>query len=96
MPDPATMDPAWSDAHASAAAAEGWGIFECRASDPWQLQHSDCADDGEQQLVSDAQAWAIVRGGTGEHHAAALAFIQAHSPREFAAITAAAGSRATA
>lgn len=88
MQDPATMVPSWPDAHAAAAAAEGWSIFSTSGPACWQIQHFDSVDEGQQQLDSDEAAWTIVRSGTGAHHISALAFIKAHCPAEYATVMA--------
>ena len=88
--DPAQMEPGWSDANSAAANGEGWNLFFCLGSEngPWQLQRLDCADDvpGAPQLDSDDVAWRVVREGTVPHHAAALAFLKAHNPIEYALV----------
>lgn len=85
--DPSTMDPPWTNEHQDAAQHEGWIISECFGSayGPWQLQRLDDASDvpGATQLRYDASAWDIVLKGTGSHHKAALAFIQAHNPMDY-------------
>ncbi len=84
--------PVWSDAHAAAAVIEGWNILGCSgsANGPWQIQRLDDASDipGAPQLEADEDAWRLVLSGGKEHHGAALSFIEAHNPLEYAAIMA--------
>jgi hypothetical protein len=96
LEDPVAMTPAFSNEHAIAAALEGWGVFLCAgsANGRWQIQRFDAPDEGEAELESDDAAWKLVREGSGAHHVAARAFIQAHCPTAYAALSAE-SSRAT-
>lgn len=90
--DPAKMTPAFTEEHAKAGFREGWLISQCFGSEygEWQVQKiddpADRADEfgeGIAELPDDNAAMLMVRTGTGEHHAAARAFIQAHNPIEW-------------
>jgi len=90
--DPASLSPGWSAAHAAAAMQEGWNLFECFGSEygRWQVQRLDDATDigGAPKLTNDAAAWDAVLSGTGNHHAAAQTFVEAHSAMHYAELLA--------
>jgi hypothetical protein len=87
------MVPPWTEAHSSAAIAEGWEIFDCDGSSNgrWQVDMLDDPAEWAQinggvlppRLDDDQHAWALVANGTLPHHLAARAFLQAHNPPEY-------------
>ena len=89
-PDPLM---AWYRAHDDAANAEGWSLFETGGGpshDDPEIQRVDDPETGE-PLEGDEDAWRLVAEGVraGRPHAvAALALVEAWSPREFAAVRA--------
>ena len=74
----------WSPKYDADALREGWSIFESERG--LQIQRIDFPEENQGKLKSDDDAWWIVMGGSGEHHATARNIILTHNPDEWKAM----------
>lgn len=87
--------PHWTADHSLEAMREGWDIYQVHsdAGPEWQVQQIDDHSQVQMRhgieprhLKDDSEAWELIYNGAGNHHAAARAFLEAHSTQEWAAI----------
>lgn len=78
----------WTYAHARAATAEGWDLYDSAGSGagPWQIQSFDDGDPVD--LGDDMVAWKLVQAQRTPHARAALQFLAEHNPLEYVRILA--------
>lgn len=90
IPNPSTLNPAWTDADRDEAIAAGWDIFTCHGSShgPFQVQKLDKNEGVEGCPQTDDEVCDEIRKNPEfPLHQRALAFLRAHNPREWLFIT---------